>query len=112
MIAGNELRIGNKVLYNGKIKTVTKTDFSTQLKNGVFGAFYPIEITHEILMSCGCEFFQDAGIYKLNGYKLNMVGSAQIVFVFEPEFWAVEMKSLHQFMNTIYWLTNKEVIFK
>ena len=113
MIDGKEIRIGNKVLYNGKIVSVTKTHFSTHLKNGVFSAFNPVVLTHDILTkNLGCEHFSDAGIYKLNGYRLVKTGEPNITFVLEPEFWSVEMTSLHLFMNTIYWLTGKEVVYK
>ena len=111
MIPQSELRIGNQVLFKGKITKVTKTHFSTENKNGVFLNFSPITISGEVLLRCGCEYFSGAGEYKLSGYSIKPSTSNPLVFIVEPKYWSVELKSLHQFQNIVYSLSGKEAFY-
>lgn len=111
MIPQNEIRVGSKVLLNGKLRTVTKSDYATYLKNGVFSLFNPIVLTHAVMLKAGCTYFQNVGNYSLSGYSIEVTNKNPLVFVLEPKYWAVEVKSLHQLQNIIFSLSNKELVY-
>lgn len=116
-----QLRIGNKVLHNGIIKTVDLISpgyvafLEDRPNDNNFGDWTDldevefIELTEEILFKCGFKYLGNGfyessclniSIFSLSGIKINIGFKGVIIG---------EIKHLHQLQNIIYFLTNKEL---
>lgn len=117
MIQPNELRKGNKVLYNGNIQTVVgycseyvyldciTADYVT------FEEIFPIEITKDILKDHKFKLFFDN--------SFNICYSKENIYYHIPKhsspkfikigYNTYEIKYLHQLQNIFYFLINKEL---
>lgn len=117
MIQPNELRKGNKVLYNGNIQTVVgycseyvyldciTADYVT------FEEIFPIEITEEILLENGFNvmFFNEFNCcYTKHNIDYHFPKHSANKFVKIGKM-TYEKNYLHQLQNLYYSITNKEL---
>ena len=121
MLKANELRIGNLILFDGKIthantRNIAYISNSNRLKNGDSIAFEPIKLTEEWLLKAGFEKLTsiEKG-FKSNSYTYGR-GFSFIVHLnnglLSTNFWqGNEKKFLHQLQNIFFSLTGEELSF-
>lgn len=118
MIDARELRIGNKVLFDSDIDTIVS--IGERACNAEFKSWWqydrvhPIHVTPDILVKCGCKKL-DSDIVE---YWINIDDVGIVISLDINGNWYISagrkiiIKSLHQFQNTCYSLTGKELEIK
>ena len=119
-----ELRIGNCILFDGKIIYVSTRQMayisnSNRLKNGDSIAFQPIPLTEEILLKCGfekddsgveisdqdyCEWYQKE--FPIIGV---LCQSPDKSYIFDENTDTIRIVSLNQLQNLYFALTGNEL---
>jgi len=121
----SELRIGNLIYVDGKLRYVFGTIYKTiqhnyHSKNSTYSENYenecePIPLTEEWLLKFGFEKDKknkSFNLYKHNCYDLffRIFDGGAISFCFSNEY--ILIKSVHQLQNLYFALTNEELIIK
>lgn len=127
MVAAKDLRIGNKILRNGKVETVNiindareeyYNDFLIGTTDGLSysqNEFNSIPLTHEILMKCGFKkvykseytFVFDCETNSKFGSRWNLVNRQFSISYENIPFYNI--KYVHQLQNLYFVLTGEEL---
>lgn len=113
-MTAKELRIGNRILFDGKI-TIVNTRMlayinnANRLKNKIdLIAFEPIPLTEEILLKCGFKKI-------LNQYKKTTKTKPFIILFLDHKFqyddlrYETNLECIHQLQNLYFSLTEEEL---
>lgn len=123
MIQEQELRIGNKVLYNGEIDEVYSIfhingqmqPYRVLLQGGrdkdgfCLLDIHPISLTSEILEKCA---FKNGGSYWILNDVIIYDGELYGDFTYKYNYADKEIKYLHQLQNLYFALTGEELVYE
>ena len=128
MIHANELRIGNYLLYNGKIDKVTAIDLDLDDENVPlvsfsdsnpvelnFGKVKPIYLTHEILGKCGVLDYSYDSQYRYKTVHLKLKNGEYYHVLNDGESdemtVGIAIKYLHQLQNLNFVVKGEELTY-
>lgn len=107
-----DLRIGNLVYNdNGKIDKaiyIHENKVGLCSSNKVFEEIKPIILTDEILLKCGFQLMNKWFDYELTLFRIGYITDDEY-FQFEINGKVIDIKSLHQLQNIIYFNTGEEL---
>ena len=117
MIAANELRIGNNVVWDNPILNIKEQiqinceDFELITNKNLGNKYHPIPLTPEILEKCGfdSDWSYDIPKYQKNNFIMFWDGETLSASFGHMVDLSVYLKHLHQLQNLYYALTGEEL---
>jgi len=105
----NELRIGNVLKHkSGEFFKITGSDLSLLDIKEDISAILPIEITEKILLNCGFVLMNQWFDYELALFRIGYITNDEY-FQFESNGKVIDIKSLHQLQNIVYFNSEQEL---